>query len=169
MKSSDLYTSIPEAPETVSAAGAIVRLVDGLGFRYRLATDGLTEHELNFRPTEQSKTLMQLLVHIHAMAKMSNRVFGGEPSEGPASERFKDVRIDTLIQYHNMSTRLRTLSDEGLQKCAFKHPASETPLPFWYLINGQIADSLTHVGQISSWRRIAGNPQPTGRSVLLGR
>jgi len=169
MNSNDLYISIPEAPETVSAAGAIARLVDGLGFRYRLATDGLTENELSFKPTEQNKTLMQLLEHIHAMAKMSNRVFGGDVGEGPASDSFEDVRNDTLLQYYSMSTRLRNLSDEGLQKCAFKHPASETPLPFWNLINGQIADSLTHVGQISSWRRIAGNPQPTGRSVLLGR
>lgn len=169
MTSNDLYTSLPEAPETVSAAGAIGRLVDGLGFRYRWATEGLTANELDFKPTEESKTLMQLLLHIHGMAKMANRVFGGEATEGPASEGFEDLRNDTLQQYHNMSQQLKTLSDEGLQNCAFKHRSSETPLPFWYLINGPIADSLTHVGQISSWRRIAGNPQPTGVSVLLGK
>jgi hypothetical protein len=32
--------------------------------------------------------------------------------------------------------------------------------PFWHIINGPIADALTHVGQINSFRRLAGNPTP---------
>jgi hypothetical protein len=32
--------------------------------------------------------------------------------------------------------------------------------PFWHLINGPMADALTHTGQISSFRRLAGNPAP---------
>ena len=40
-------------------------------------------------------------------------------------------------------------------------------LPFWYWINGPLADALTHVGQITSWRRIAGNPQLKELMYLL--
>ena len=39
-------------------------------------------------------------------------------------------------------------------------------LPFWYWINGPLADALTHVGQITSWRRISGNPQLKGVNVF---
>jgi hypothetical protein len=39
--------------------------------------------------------------------------------------------------------------------------------PIWYLINGPLADALTHVGQINAWRRLAGNPCPKV-SVFLG-
>lgn len=30
--------------------------------------------------------------------------------------------------------------------------------PFWHIINGPLADALTHVGQINSFRRLAGKP-----------
>jgi hypothetical protein len=32
--------------------------------------------------------------------------------------------------------------------------------PFWHIVNGPISDALTHVGQINSFRRLAGNPTP---------
>lgn len=60
------------------------------------------------------------------------------------------------------------MSNDALASSGFMHRSSENPVPFWYLINGPIADALTHVGQISSWRRMAGNPQPKGVSVLWG-
>jgi hypothetical protein len=39
--------------------------------------------------------------------------------------------------------------------------------PFWHVINGPIADALTHVGQVNSFRRLAGNPTPKA-NVFLG-
>mgnify|MGYP006092578213 FL=1 len=41
-------------------------------------------------------------------------------------------------------------------------------LPFWYWINGPLSDALTHVGQINSWRIIAGNPQLKGVNLFIG-
>jgi hypothetical protein len=38
---------------------------------------------------------------------------------------------------------------------------------FWYSLNGPLADALSHVGQILSWRRILGNPQRVGVNVFL--
>ena len=32
--------------------------------------------------------------------------------------------------------------------------------PFWHMVNGPLADALTHVGQINTFRRLAGNPCP---------
>ena len=31
----------------------------------------------------------------------------------------------------------------------------------WNIMNGPVADALTHVGQINSWRRLSGNPTPS--------
>ncbi len=39
--SSSLYDVLPEPPAQLSAAGIIVRMIDGLAFRYRWALDGL--------------------------------------------------------------------------------------------------------------------------------
>jgi hypothetical protein len=30
--------------------------------------------------------------------------------------------------------------------------------PFWHIINGPLPDALTHIGQINSFRRLAGKP-----------
>ena len=30
--------------------------------------------------------------------------------------------------------------------------------PVWNIMNGPLADALTHVGQINAWRRLNGNP-----------
>ena len=36
----------------------------------------------------------------------------------------------------------------------------------WNLLNGPLADFLTHVGQITAWRRIAGCPAPAPQYLL---
>jgi len=36
------------------------------------------------------------------------------------------------------------------------------------LLNGPIADALTHVGQVISFRRTSGNPIPKGVNVFMG-
>ncbi|NRA13756.1 MAG: hypothetical protein HRT57_17585 [Crocinitomicaceae bacterium] len=51
---SDLFYNIPDVPKTESAANSIARFVDELGFRYRWATEGLTEKEFQFRPHPSS-------------------------------------------------------------------------------------------------------------------
>ena len=41
-------------------------------------------------------------------------------------------------------------------------------LPLWNMVNGPLADSLTHIGQVLSWRRLAGSPPPPA-DVFRGR
>jgi hypothetical protein len=60
-----------------------------------------------------------------------------------------------LREYYN------TLKDEELSRVTIDGN------PFWYIINGPLADALTHIGQINSFRRIAGNPAPKAR-VFFG-
>jgi hypothetical protein len=50
------------------------------------------------------------------------------------------------------------MSDEEIDQTEVYLKRIDTHFSFWYLINGPITDVLTHIGQINSWRRIAGNP-----------
>ena len=50
MMSMDLFHEIPDYPEKVSGASVLVRLLDGLGFRFRWSTDGLSDEDYTFRP-----------------------------------------------------------------------------------------------------------------------
>ena len=57
------------------------------------------------------------------------------------------------------------MSDEDLAEI---EKNTSRKLSFWYWINGPLADILSHVGQITSWQRIAGNPQQKGVNVYIG-
>ena len=41
------YYEIPDYPETYTAGSVAARMLDGLGFRYYWATEGLNEDDLN--------------------------------------------------------------------------------------------------------------------------
>lgn len=155
------YQSLPPVPEEISTTNVLSRLIDGLGFRYRWATEDLTEENLCFRPVESSMSMQEVMVHIYDLAFSTNRVFGGEAAK---DNRPEGIRERTMQLYAMLAQRLKDMEDEefeGLVK-------TEATYPFWYWLNGPIADALTHVGQITSWRRMAGNPQPAGVDVFRG-
>lgn len=158
MENSTPYHSIPEAPESHSASAVVARFVDALGFRYRWATEGLTETDTEFRPVESSMNVMELCQHIHSMARWVNTSFGGTAEKGDAPADFESLRKETLEFYHDTEARLKEMDDSALEEVK----------NFWFMLNGPISDSLTHVGQILSWRRMAGNPQPKGVNQFWG-
>ncbi len=55
------YATIPEAPETYTPGAVVSRLIDGLGFRYYWATEGLTEDNLAYKPSEEGRTIGQTM------------------------------------------------------------------------------------------------------------
>jgi hypothetical protein len=71
------------------------------------------------------------------------------------------IRKDILEMIYVLRESLISLTDEELSRVTIDGN------PFWYIINGPLADALTHVGQINSFRRMAGNPAPKAR-VFLG-
>lgn len=72
------YYRIPEAPSSMSASNVLVRLLDGLGFRYRWATEGLTEDDMGFQPCSSSMSVSELLAHIHGLLQVSEGFITGK-------------------------------------------------------------------------------------------
>ncbi len=162
------YYTIPTAPNTTSATNSIARFVDGLGFRYRWATEDLTEKEIHFCPIEGSMSLLELIQHIYSISNWSNRSFGGTIKYDKTLTTFTELRKETLRLLLDLSSRLKEMEDGELENFEILSRNIDYRQPFWYMLNGPIADALTHVGQITSWRRISGNPQPKGVNVFLG-
>lgn len=154
------YRSIPEPPEAASCGAAIARMLDGIGFRYHWATEGLTDADLAFRPVEGSMTLGELLRHIHALLLWVALGAGLAPEEGPMPfPEGMAVRANTLLLAQELRGRFSRMTDAALSD--FRLTTSDGKrYPFWNLLNGPIADSLTHIGQVVSWRRILGKPVP---------
>jgi hypothetical protein len=68
-------------------------------------------------------------------------------------------RILEIIQA--LRAAMNSMSEEELRSVTVEGR------PFWHIINGPISDALTHVGQINSFRRLAGNPTPKA-NVFVG-
>jgi hypothetical protein len=164
MKDIPFYKIDQDEIET-SATNIIARMIDGFGFRYRWATEDFTENEIHFCPIEGSMTMMELMKHIYGIIQYADKIFGGTSIHHKSLVTFDDIRMETLNVAFDLSTRLKSMQDSDLDNCSV---SGRYELPFIYMVNGPIADVLTHVGQITSWRRIAGNPQPKGMNPFLG-
>ena len=153
------YYNIPEYPKTVSAATILIRLLDGLAFRYRWATENLTQHNLAFKPCETSMSMFELLNHIHHLATVINKsVNAVEIEKTVVTLEFDALRSETILLLKKSNEKLMNWKDSDLELYKFKLKNKDVEFPIWNLINGPISDALTHVGQITSWRRIDGNP-----------
>ncbi len=166
------YYQIPAAPATYTAATVAARMVDGLGFRYFWATEGLTEKDLAFHPSEDSRTSLETLQHIDGLTFVLLNAVNKKSTTGSSGFEkltFDELRTKTLLQIQQASEILKQ-SGANLEDfdMIFERTNSKQEYPFWNLVNGPIADALWHVGQVVTFRRSSGNPLPEGVNVLQG-
>jgi hypothetical protein len=159
------YERLPDPPDALTGRAVMVRLVDGLGFRYRWATDGLAGIDPAFRPGEGSMSLTELLAHVLELAEWVLKHLSA-PSSRQETRDIDTLRRDTLQCLTEIREQVLSMSDEAM--LAVTVEARSGTGSCWNLINGPLADALTHVGQINAWRRLAGCPAP-GANVFLGR
>ena len=161
------YREMPDYPENYTAGSMASRMVDGLGFRFYWATEGLREEDLAFRPTEESRSSEETIDHmfsmIHGIIKTLSKFDKPELPE----LSFEEKRAYILNDLKTISFILLESSDEDFDSYTIKLRNGET-LPFWNYVNGQIADCLWHCGQISSFRRMSGNPFSSKVNLFRG-
>lgn len=167
------YREIPEAPHEYSATNAVARMVDGLGYRYYWATEGLREVDLEYKISEDSRAAIETLDHVYGLSTnilnaAQSKV--NEPNNRKVPADFEWLRRATLENLAEASQILKQASDSEIERfnVIFKRGEQETSYPFWNLINGMIADAIWHTGQIVSFRRASGNPIHPGVSVFRG-
>ena len=152
------YYRIPESPESMTATTVLIRLLDGLGFRYRWATEGLKVEDMEFQPCSSSMKIGELLAHIQGLLLVSEGFITGNEVGKITPASLEERRRKTLDTVVRIREALQGLDDEFLEKRMYSPPWDEREFPIWNLINGPLSDALTHVGQIASWRRINDNP-----------
>lgn len=168
------YREIPVYPEKYTPETVVARMIDGLGFRYYWATEGLRTQDLSFKPSPEARTTEETVDHIlglssiviNSIIKKENTRSGEETS--PLT--FEIKRRTTLDNLKKASDLLKN-GIVKLEDCkiVFKNGDKITEYPFWNQINGPIEDAVWHVGQIVSFRRSSGNPFNAKASVLTGK
>ena len=166
------YYEIPEAPKEFTEGTVASRLIDGLGFRYYWATEGLKEENLKFKPSNDARDVFDTVDHIFILSIMTLSAVEGTDMDFPeeGSLTFEEIRKQTLENLKKTSDILKSSKD--LSKFVMKINRGNGKIkeyPFWNQLNGPIADAIWHCGQLVSFRRSAGNPLPKGPSFLTGK
>ncbi|MFD0837536.1 hypothetical protein ACFQ0I_17295 [Mariniflexile aquimaris] len=156
------YYEIPEYQESYSANSVAARMIDGLGFRYYWATEGLRDEDLNYKVGESSRTSSETIEHIYGLSKfIRNSVLINNKDTNTLELAFSEKRKQTLMNFKAVSDVLRNT------ETAFKLEGTE--VPFWNIINGPISDALWHCGQVVMLRRASGNPFNAKVNVFKGK
>lgn len=167
------YYQIPDYPESFTAETVAARMIDGLGFRYYWATEGLRAEDLAYQPSEGARTSEETIDHILGLTNMilnSVKQVPNGQGGGDAPVTFAEKRKKTLENLKTASDILKSGSgtlDE--YPIVFQRGENRSEMPFWNQINGPIADALWHVGQVVTFRRSSGNPFNSKVSVLSGK
>jgi hypothetical protein len=155
----DDYYRIPDHPDHVSGAAVLARMLDGLGFRFYWATEGLRPEDYEFRPAEDTMTIGELVSHVWELMNWVSASALKKPYVKPVEGTV--MRTEALKIIHDLRETMLAMSDEDLGRLQIRDK------PFWNMVNGPFSDALTHTGQINSFRRLAGNPV-AGANVFLG-
>ncbi len=166
------YYEIPDYSEEYTAGTVTARMIDGLGFRYYWATEGLRMEDLNFKPNEEARTSMETLDHILGLSYVIvnatlNKV--NERGQDKPELTFLEKRKQTLTNLKTAADNLRPMKELSDFKIQFKNEKGIVEYPFWNNINGPIADAIWHCGQVVSFRRSSGNPFNSKASLFTGK
>ena len=167
------FSQIPEAPKQLTPSTTLLRMVQGLGFRYYWATEGLRKEDLDYRPSQEASSSLETLQHLYGLSKTIAEAVQNIPSKRPdtkAPVTLESLRAETLNNLELAAQVLSQADQEGLErmKIVFDREGKQSAFPLWNLINGPISDALYHTGQVVSFRRTSGNPIAKGVNVFLG-
>ncbi|MFC3879038.1 DinB family protein [Algoriphagus namhaensis] len=167
------YSQIPAAAATYNSGDMVARMIDGLGYRFFWATEGLTQSDLEFTPSSESRNTLQTLEHIYSLSQTIRNTTLNQPNLRPedlSGMDFEDFRNGTLENLLEASQALsaKDEADVAKLKMVFEGSDFRRELPIWNLINGPIADAIYHTGQVVMLRRMSGNPMNPKVNVLTG-
>jgi len=165
------YYKIPEAPTSYTPGTVVSRMIDGLGFRYFWATEGLTDENLTYKPSEEGRTIAETMDHLYSLSlTILNSAEKKASDFTVTSEELTSIekRKGTLENFKSASELFRVSENLEEHKIVFIRKNGKAEFPFWNQINGPIEDAVWHAGQIVMMRRAAGNPFNSKVSVLTG-
>ena len=158
------YYEIPEPTVGYNTGSVTARMVDGLGFRYYWASEGLREEDLAYKPSESGRTSAETIDHIYGLSKFilgAVKIEVNKTKEEEAQMSFVEKRKQTLLNFQAAAEVLRKTEDLS----QFDNERYD----FWNIINGPISDALWHCGQVVMLRRASGNPFNSKVSVFSGK
>ena len=115
------FKSIPKYPDNYKSGNIVLRMIQGLGYRYFWATEGLRDKDLKYRPSNEAMSSYEILEHIYGLAETINNASSKKVNYRPyreAPKNFESIRRETLKHLQLAANRFNNLSyneifDEG--------------------------------------------------------
>ena len=152
------YHSIPAIPGEISTSNTICRMLAGIGFRFYWATEELSNELYTFRPGEGARSIGETVEHIWDLLNWTYRAI--EPAGTTKPSGATQLREGTLELIEILEESFSKLDNDELADIKIHKQ------PFWLIINGPLSDILTHIGQITTLRRISGSPAPVSNPFM---
>ena len=171
--SSDYYYNIPGYPESYSAENVAARLVDGLGFRFYWASEGLRQADLDYKPSAEGRTTAETIDHILGLSftiinATTSTVNESRDRSGMSIAEKRNLALENIRKASENLKSAKAGDIESMRSIFKRDTPPDFELPFWNMVNGPIADAIYHSGQVTTFRRSSGNPIRSGISMFRG-
>jgi len=144
------YHTLPRAPDHITAANVIARILAGIGFRFYWVTDALTQKTYEFQPGPDARSILETVDHIWELLNWLYRAMDAKGTPKPAGALpLREATLDLIARLEEAFSEMEQEELAAIQ--VLKEP-------FWPVLNGPLSDVLTHIGQIAMMRRMAGSP-----------
>jgi hypothetical protein len=165
------YKEIPSYPANYTQSTVISRMIDGLGYRYYWATENLRALDLDFKPDTLARSTFETMEHIYGLSFMILNASKNQVNHrrDPVQMTANDLRLATLYNLKSASAAMALVEDLEELNILFEGSTGRKALPFWYVLNGPLADAIYHTGQMVSFRRTSGNPMNPKVNVFMGK
>ena len=166
-----LYKEIPSYPANYTQSTVISRMIDGLGYRYYWATENLRALDLDFKPDALARSTFETMEHIYGLSFMILNASKNQVNHrrDPVQMTANDLRLATLYNLKSASAAMALVENLEELNILFEGSTGRKALPFWYVLNGPLADAIYHTGQMVSFRRTSGNPMNPKVNVFMGK
>jgi hypothetical protein len=165
------YKEIPSYPANYTQSTVVSRMIDGLGYRYYWATENLRALDLDFKPDTLARSTFETMEHIYGLSFMILNASKNQVNHrrDPVQMTANDLRLATLYNLKSASAAMALVENLEELNILFEGSTGRKALPFWYVLNGPLADAIYHTGQMVSFRRTSGNPMNPKVNVFMGK
>ncbi len=142
-------------PTIASAQDALRHLLVALSDRFEHAIDEAPEGFAAFDAGEGVRSPLELIVHLAGLMRLAEALWSGQPPRSGEPQPWGEALATFRDDLRRLDAALR------------ERPTPTGEVPAHRILQGPLLDALTHVGQLTTLRRLAGAPVAARRYWLV--
>ena len=131
------FSSIGSYSDSFTSTTVLSRMIEGIGFRFYWATEGLRPIDLDFKPCKDGRSCYEAIEHISMLTDAICEAFAGRIYDfSNHRSGFEDYREGALNNLNIIFNALQENPDFSNISVRLNYNSQDIVTPFWNLING---------------------------------